>query len=109
MADAITQVAGANKSKRSESLVIVGHTETTEGIRLNLAGRLTANGIGELRRQIDDARRRHTRVSMDLSEITLLDRISADFLSSVASPLIRFENCPPYLQRWIKNAKATAE
>jgi len=106
MADAITQIAGeaANKSKRSESLAIVARTKTAEGIRLNLAGRLTANGIGELRREIDDARRQHIALSVDLSEITLLDRISADFLSSVASPMIRFENCPPYLQRWIKNA-----
>jgi hypothetical protein len=91
-----------------ESLSIISRTETTDGIRLTLAGRMTANGIGDLRREIDDARRRRKPVHMDLSEITLLDRVSADFLNSVAGPLIRFENCPAYLQRWITNAKTTA-
>ncbi len=91
-----------------ESLSITSRTETTEGIRLTLAGRMTANGIGELRREIDDAHRRRKPVHMDLAEVTLLDRVSADFLNSVAGPLIRFENCPAYLQRWITNARTTA-
>jgi len=91
-----------------ESFSIVSRTETTNGIRLTLAGRMTANGIDELRREIDEAQRRRKPVHVDLSEVTLLDRVSADYLNSVSGPLIRFENCPAYLQRWITNAKTTA-
>lgn len=111
MAETIGAVTGGfiNGTKRLESLTIVSRTETPAGIRLALVGRMTANGIGELRREIDEARRRRKPVQLDLSEITLLDRVSAEFLNSVAGPMIRFVNCPAYLQRWITNAQTPAE
>ena len=88
-------------SKPTDLLVILRKTDTETGIRLELAGRMTANGIGELRREVDDARRRRRAVLIDLEEVTLLDRVSAEYLNSVAGPHVIFENCPAYLHPWI--------
>ena len=88
-------------SKPVDLLVILRKTETETGIRLELAGRMTANGIGELRREVDEARRRRTPILLDLQEVTLLDRVSAEYLNSVAGPQVTFEHCPAYLHPWI--------
>jgi hypothetical protein len=94
-----------NPNKQLELLVIVNRTESAAHIRLELAGRMTANGIGELRREVDEARRRRKTIRLDFSEVTLLDRVSAEFLNSVAGPQVVFENCPVYMHRWIQGAR----
>jgi hypothetical protein len=98
--------AALNEIKKLEILTIVSRSESDGILRLSLAGKMTANGIGELRRELDDAKRHRKPVQLDLSEVTLLDRVSAEFLNSVACPMVRFNNCPPYLQRWISDAGA---
>ncbi|MCU1337491.1 MAG: hypothetical protein JWO19_3072 [Bryobacterales bacterium] len=76
-----------------------------EGIvRLTLAGRMNANSLGELRRAIDRARRHRGRVALDLSEITLADRASLDFLAQQSKEQIELINCPSYLASWIARA-----
>jgi hypothetical protein len=100
--------AHANGTIRPEPFVILVQAETPDGIRLTLSGRMTANGIGEFRRLLYEARRRHKTVHVDLGEVTLLDPISAEFLNSVAGPKVQYENCPGYLRRWISGAKTTA-
>jgi hypothetical protein len=97
--------AAPNEIKRLEVLSIVSRSETEGILRLKLAGKMTAIGIGELRRELDEAKRHRKPVQLDLSEVTLLDRVSADFLNSVSCPMVRFENCPAYLQRWITDAQ----
>ena len=71
-------------------------------VSLVLAGRMNANSLGDLRRAIDRARRqRARRVALDLSEITLADRASIDFLAQQSREEIELINCPPYLEAWI--------
>lgn len=94
-----------NEIKRLDTPAIVRRMECADGIRVILAGRMTANGIGDLRREVDEARRRRKPIYVDLGEITLLDRVSAEFLNSVSGGVVRFENCPTYLQPWIANAR----
>src|SRR3954468_13044316 len=96
-----------NEIKRLEVLSIVGRRETDGVLRLSLAGKMTANGIGELRRELEEAKRHRKPVQLDLSEVTLLDRVSAEFLNSVSCPMVRFLNCPEYLQRWIMDTQST--
>jgi hypothetical protein len=91
-----------DKARRSELHVVVNKNEGASSIRLAVAGRMTANGIGELRREIDEARRRRVAVHVDLTEVTLVDRVSAEYLTSVAGAAVVFENCPDYLKRWIQ-------
>lgn len=82
-----------------EPLVTVDNT--AGALHLAVAGKLSANGIGELRRLIEDARRRRRPVLVDLGEVTLVDRVSAEYLASVIGAYVRLENAPQYLRTWI--------
>jgi anti-anti-sigma regulatory factor len=87
-------------------LKIESKPEATGTVRLALAGRIHANSLGELRRAIDRARRqRFRRVALDLSEITLADRASIDFLAQQSREEIELVNCPPYLASWIERER----
>ena len=93
----------SNGIRTIDSLCILSKSEIGNVVRLTLAGKMSANGIGELRREIEGARKRRKPILVDLGEITLVDRVSADYLNSVAGGAVRFENCPSYLRRWIAN------
>jgi anti-anti-sigma regulatory factor len=83
-------------------LKIESKPEATGIVRLTLAGRMHANSLGELRRAIDRARRqRARRVALDLSEITLADRASIEFLTQQSREEVELLNCPAYLEAWI--------
>jgi hypothetical protein len=82
-------------------LKIDAKPEATGAVRLALAGRMHANSLGELRRAINRARKQRGRVALDLSEITLADRASIDFLMQQRKEEIELINCPEYLAPWI--------
>lgn len=87
-------------------LKIESKPEAAGAVRLALAGKIHANSIGEIRRAIDRARRqRFRRVALDLSEITLADRASIDFLVQQSREEIELLNCPPYLAPWIERVR----
>ena len=87
-------------------LKIESKPEATGTVRLTLAGKMHANSLGELRRAIDRARRQRTRrVALDLSEITLADRASIDFLAQQSREEIELLNCPSYLAPWIERER----
>ena len=76
-------------------LKIESKPEATGTVRLALAGKMHANSLGEIRRAIDRARRQRARhVALDLSEITLADRASIDFLAQQSREEIELVNCP---------------
>ena len=80
--------------------------DVTGTVRLALAGSLHANSLGELRRAIDRARRQRVhRAALDLSEITLADRASIDFLAQQHRDEIELLNCPAYLEPWIERER----
>ncbi|HVO97080.1 MAG TPA: STAS domain-containing protein [Bryobacteraceae bacterium] len=66
-----------------------------------LAGKCCGNSLGELRRAIQRARQAHKHVVLDLSEVTLLDKPSAQFLAAQAREDVTLRNCPEYIQPWI--------
>ena len=66
-----------------------------------LAGKCNGTSLGELRRAIQSARRSHRRVFIDLSEVTLLDRPSVQFLAAQSREDVTLTNCPEYIQPWI--------
>ena len=83
-------------------LKIESNPEITGTVKLALSGRMHANSLGELRRAIDRARRKRARrVALDLSEITLADRASIEFLSEQRKAEIELVNCPAYLETWL--------
>ena len=86
-------------------LKIESKPEATGVVTLALAGRINANSLGELRRAIDRARRYRGRITLDLSEITLADRASIDFLAQQSREEIELINCPTYLGAWISRER----
>jgi hypothetical protein len=87
--------------RRVEHLAITRKLEARDGLHLTLQGKMTANGIGELRREVEEARRRRKPVFLDMTEVTLLDRFSAEYLNSIVSHHVHFENCPMYIRPWL--------
>jgi anti-anti-sigma regulatory factor len=75
--------------------------ETEGDATLSLAGKCNGTSLGELRRAIDRVRRSHKRVVIDLSEVTLLDKPSLQFLAAQTRDDITLTNCPEYIQPWI--------
>jgi len=90
---------------RTELLIVRTKVESESLVHLMVTGRMTANGIGDLRRAVEDGRQRRKIVILDMSEVTLLDRVSAEFLNGLSSQHVRFENCPEYLRPWIAGLK----
>jgi anti-anti-sigma regulatory factor len=76
---------------------LAGDGDTT----LALTGKCNGTALGELRRAIERARRSHRRVVIDLSEVTLLDRPSLQFLAAQTREDVKLTNCPEYIQPWI--------
>ena len=68
---------------------------------LSLAGKCSGTSLGELRRAIESARRSHRRVQIDLSEVTLVDRPSLQFLAAQTREDVTLTNCPEYIEPWI--------
>jgi hypothetical protein len=65
---------------------------------LKLSGRLQANGLSELLAEIEKC---DPPPSLDLEEVTLLDRDSVRFLIRCDSKGVQLVNCPLYVQEWI--------
>lgn len=85
-----------------QSYKIVRQTRPAENaVRLLLNGKFGEADLPELDESIAAARDQQFRVYLDLSEVTLVDRKTAQFFGDRASPEVRIVNCPVYLKRWI--------
>jgi hypothetical protein len=76
-------------------------TESQDTVKVALAGIMSGVGLGELRREIDRARRMRKRIELDLSEVTLLDRHCVAFLAEQSHDDVTLINCPAYIEPWI--------
>ena len=85
-------------------------TEGPVTVTLSLIGKVNIAGLGELRREIDRARRMQKHVEIDLSEVTLTDRPSLEFLAVAQSQdEIRLMNCPQYIEPWLDRVMLARE
>ena len=66
--------------------------------KLKLSGRMQADRLAELLAEIEKC---DSPPSLDLEEVTLLDRDSVRFLIRCESEGVRLVNCPLYVQEWI--------
>lgn len=79
-------------------------------VTLSLIGKINITGLGELRREIDRARRMQKLVEIDLSEVTLTDRPSLEFLAFAQSQEeVRLMNCPRYIEPWLDRVMVAKE
>jgi ABC-type transporter Mla MlaB component len=70
-------------------------------VTLVLNGKFGEDALPDLERDIFAARQAQQEVSLDLSEVTLIDRKSARFFADQTVKDVKLVNCPNYLQRWI--------
>jgi hypothetical protein len=70
-------------------------------VTLMLNGKFGEESLGALEQSIGEARQANCRIYIDLSEVTLVDRILVRYISAQASQGITLVNCPVYLRRWI--------
>jgi anti-anti-sigma regulatory factor len=70
-------------------------------VTLAIAGKCNGGCLGELRRAIQKARRMQRQIVIDMSEVTLVDRPSLQFLAAQARDNITLVNCPAYIEPWI--------
>jgi hypothetical protein len=84
-------------------------TESQDTVKVALVGILSGVGLGELRREIDRARRMRKRIELDLGEVTLLDRHSVAFLAEQSHEDVSLINTPAYIEPWISKETGKAE
>jgi len=75
-------------------------------VMLTLAGKCSGGALGELRRAIDKAKRMQKQIIIDMSEVTLVDRPSLQFLAAQARDDVKLINCPEYIEPWISRESA---
>jgi hypothetical protein len=70
-----------------------------EGVVFVLSGRLASEYLGELEALFQ---RRSERITLDLRDVTLVDREVVESLARWEAEGIRLENCPAYVRDWIE-------
>jgi hypothetical protein len=70
-------------------------------VTLMLNGKFGEESLGALKQSIGEAKQANCRIYIDLSEVTLVDRILVRYISAQANQGITLVNCPVYLRRWI--------
>ncbi len=70
-------------------------------VTLLLNGKFSEAALPDLDESISAARSAHQRIYVDLSEVTLVDRKTAQYFSDRADQDLMLINCPIYLRRWI--------
>ena len=78
--------------------------DPTGAVILLLAGTLNATCVPDVDRALASAKLRHRPVVLDLSKVRLVDRPTLEYLIDVTADDVRFVNCPPYLQYWMRRA-----
>lgn len=73
---------------------------------LALSGHVNADALAELRLRIAGGKETDGRIVVDLSEVTLMDRVAVRFLAGQPAGGVKLVNCPPYIERWISRERA---
>jgi anti-anti-sigma regulatory factor len=66
-----------------------------------LSGRIEERHVPELH-ELLDAEATPTEVTLDLTEVKLVDREAIRFLAACKARGIRLKDCPSYIRRWIE-------
>jgi anti-anti-sigma regulatory factor len=81
-------------------LKITKQTENAKLTRVNLHGRFTSEYVAEVEKVLPEDGR--TKVTLDLGNVTFVDRQAMEFLSRAKLKRVTIENIPSYVLRWIE-------
>ena len=82
-------------------LKITPNRENGNYFKLRLCGQLTKEYVPEVERLLAGEAASQT-ISIDLANVTFVDREAMVFLCSAKARNIAIENCPSYVIRWIQ-------
>ena len=85
-------------------LKITPTRENEQSFKVRLCGQLTKEYVPEVERMLAEAAQSQT-VSLDLANVTFVDREAMVFLCSAKARNIAIENCPSYVIRWIQQER----
>jgi ABC-type transporter Mla MlaB component len=83
-------------------LKITPTRENEKSFKVRLCGQLTKEYVPELERLLADEGAQSQTMSIDLANVTFVDREAMVFLCSAKARNIAIENCPSYVVRWIQ-------
>jgi ABC-type transporter Mla MlaB component len=83
----------------------IQRSEHGDGVRLMLSGRIEAEHLPELQRLIEREDRERA-ITLDLREVTLVDRDAVTFLAQCEAAGAALENCRAYVRDWIARERA---
>jgi hypothetical protein len=73
---------------------------SNQGVVFSLSGHIELEDVAELQRLLS-LEAADQGISLDLQEVTLIDRDAVTFLACCEAESIRLENCPAYIREWI--------
>jgi ABC-type transporter Mla MlaB component len=79
--------------------------EDDKSFKVRLCGQFTKEYVPELERLLAAEGESSQTTSIDLANVTFVDRDAMVFLCSAKSRNIAIENCPPYVIRWIQQER----
>lgn len=83
-------------------LKITPSQETERSFKVRLCGQLTKEYLPEVERLLSGEGAASPARSLDLANVTFVDREAMVFLCSAKARNIAIENCPSYVIRWIQ-------
>jgi hypothetical protein len=80
---------------------LIAVSSATSGFKLAVCGSVGEDQLPEIIRYLDAGRRISRAVTLDLSEVTLIDRTAARFFAEQIQRGAKLLDCPSYLEQWI--------
>jgi anti-anti-sigma regulatory factor len=71
---------------------------------LSLAGCVNQDSLDQIQQALEMVRSTHKEVQIDLSEVTLVDRLGLRFLAAQRRRDVKLIKCPQYIRPWIRRA-----
>lgn len=86
-------------------LKITTSRENEKSLRVHLCGQFTGEYVRELELALETQGSSTEKVSLDLSNVTFVDRDAMVFLCGARSRNVAIENIPSYVMRWIEQER----
>ena len=83
-------------------LKITQDAEIPEIVRVSLTGYFTSEYVPEVEKALVQNGSKSKKCTLDLMNVTFVDRPAMEFLRAAQSRKIKLENLPSYVKRWIQ-------
>ena len=85
-------------------LKIATRSDPAGAATLLLAGCVNQDSLDQIEQALEMVRSTHKEVQIDLSEVTLVDRLGLRFLAAQGRRDVKLIKCPQYIRPWIRRA-----